>query len=127
MRIPSHQLFRVLGQELFVWRKAVLAVFLSVNVVAVGLALVWPKSYTAWTSIFVEDKNILDPLMQGAAVRTPLTDRSRIAKEVIFSHRVMHQLAADIGWFRDNPGDAEKERITRAHHGHQCGPQHNPY
>ena len=101
----------MLGRELLTKRKLVLAIFLLVNVISVVVGLSWSKSYVSSTTIFVEEKNILDPLMQGAAVRTPVTDRSRIAKEVIFGRKVMNQLAEDLGLFAGNPSDIDRERV----------------
>jgi polysaccharide chain length determinant protein (PEP-CTERM system associated) len=111
MNVSTEQLLRMLGRELLVRRKAVLAIFLLVNLASVAVGLSWSKSYMSSTTIFVEEKNILDPLMQGAAVRTPVTDRSRIAKEVIFGRKVMNQLAESLGMFSDSQSDIEKERV----------------
>lgn len=111
MNLSTEQLLTMLGRELLTKRKLVLAIFLLVNVISVVVGLSWSKSYVSSTTIFVEEKNILDPLMQGAAVRTPVTDRSRIAKEVIFGRKVMNQLAEDLGLFAGNPSDIERERV----------------
>lgn len=118
MNVSTEQLLTMLGRELFTRRKFVIAIFLFINVVSVIVGLSWSKSYTSSTTIFVEEKNILDPLMQGAAVRTPVTDRSRIAKEVIFGKKVMSQLAEDLGLFSAGHSDLEKERIIDRLRGH---------
>lgn len=111
MNVSTEQLLRMLGREFLIRRKAVLAVFLLVNLICVIAGMSWSKSYVSSTTIFVEEKNILDPLMQGAAVRTPVTDRSRIAKEVIFGRKVMTQLAEGLGLFAGDLSDIEKERV----------------
>lgn len=118
MNVSTEQLLTMLGRELLTRRKLVIAIFLLINIVAVLVGLSWSKSYTSSTTIFVEEKNILDPLMQGAAVRTPVTDRSRIAKEVIFGKKVMTQLAEDLGLFTASHSDIEKERIIDRLRGH---------
>lgn len=118
MNVSTEQLLTMLGRELLTKRKLVIAIFLSINIVSVFVGLSWSKSYTSSTTIFVEEKNILDPLMQGAAVRTPVTDRSRIAKEVIFGRKVMNQLAEDLGLFAAGHSDIEKERIIDRLRGH---------
>lgn len=111
MRIPLDQLPRALGHELYLRRKVVLAIFLVINVLGVALATTWPKKYTSATSIFVEEKNVLDPLMQGVAVRAPVIDRVRIARDILFGQPVMQQLAEDLGLLADNPSDLRKEQI----------------
>lgn len=112
MNVSTEQLLKLLSRELLLRRRQVLALFLLVNLLAVVGGLAWSKSYVSSTTIFVEDKNILDPLMQGAAVRTPVTDRSRIAKEVIYGRAVMDLLAEGLGLYQGNPTDFEKERIV---------------
>lgn len=118
MNVSTEQLLTMLGRELLTRRKFVIAIFLLINLVGVVVGLSWSKSYTSSTTIYVEEKNILDPLMQGAAVRTPVTDRSRIAKEVIFGKKVMTQLAEDLGLFAASHSDLEKERIIDRLRGH---------
>jgi polysaccharide chain length determinant protein (PEP-CTERM system associated) len=112
MNASTDQILKLLGRELLLRRKYVLAIVLIVNLAAVIVGLAWSKAYVSSTTIFVEDKNILDPLMQGAAVRTSVTDRSRIAKEVIYGRAVMDQLADGLGLYNDSLTDVEKERIV---------------
>lgn len=111
MRIPVDQLVPVLGRELYVRRKAILMIFLAVQVVGAALATTWPKKFTSATSIFVEEKNALDPLMQGVASRAPVIDRVRIAREILFGQQVMHKLADDLGLLSEKPSDLQKEQI----------------
>lgn len=118
MNVSTEQLLTMLGREFLTKRKFVLAIFLCINVASVIVGLSWSKSYTSSTTIYVEEKNILDPLMQGAAVRTPVTDRSRIAKEVIFGKKVMNQLAEDLGLFAASNSDIDKERVIDRLRGH---------
>lgn len=118
MNVSTEQLLTMLGREFLTRRRLVLIIFLFLNVAGVVVGLSWSKSYTSATTIFVEEKNILDPLMQGAAVRTPVTDRSRIAKEVIFGKKVMNQLAEDLELFAGGQSDIEKERIIDRLRGH---------
>ena len=74
-----HRLFFVITFALI----TVLVVFIGVN---------WPKQYTSSTTIFVEEQNILGPLMEGAAIQTEVLDRAAIAREMIFGNRIMHKL-----------------------------------
>lgn len=111
MKVSNEQLLRMLGRELLLRRKLVVVVFLLVNLVGVVVGLSWSKTYVSATTIYVEDKDILDPLMQGTAVRTPVTDRSRFAKEVIFGSKTMNRLAEELGMYAGDLSDIEKERI----------------
>lgn len=68
--------------------------FISVSIVMIGNN--WPKQYSSSTTIFVEEENVLGPLMQGAAVQTEVIDRSAIAREIIFGRNFMHKLIKQV-------------------------------
>jgi protein tyrosine kinase modulator len=102
---------KVLINETFYYRKPVVMAFIVINIVLLLLGLLWPKGYSAHTSIVVEDKKIIQPLMQGAAVPTEVTDRSRLAREIIFGRKIMNQIMEYAGWLKDNPSPTEQEKI----------------
>src|SRR3989344_2485095 len=107
---PEHRV-KVLINEVFSYRKAVVAVFVAVNLIALGLGLVWPKSYTSSTTIVVEDKKIIQPLMQGAAVATEVADRARLAREGVFGRKIMNQILQHGGWMKTNLSPEEQEKL----------------
>ena len=111
MSLHPEQLLKVLINEAFCYRKAVVMAFIVINIVLLVLGLLWPKGYTAHTSIVVEDKKIIQPLMLGAAVTTEVTDRSKLAREVIFGRKIMSQILEHAGWMKDNPSPTEQEKI----------------
>ena len=102
MKLNPDQFIPVLTTEAFHHRKAVVAIFIVVNLLTLTLAVVWPKGYSASTTILVEDKKIIQPLMQGAAVTTDVADRSRLARDVIFGRKIMNQILQDAGWLKDS-------------------------
>ena len=65
-----HRFFVVIGFVLLTWA----ALYVGMN---------WPKIYTSSTSIYVEEQNIMGPLMQGAAVQTEVIDIDRARRRVI--------------------------------------------
>ena len=111
MNLHPEQLLKVLINEAFYYRKTVVMAFIVISLVLVVLGLLWPKGYAAHTSIVVEDKKIIQPLMQGAAVPTDVIDRSRLTREVIFGRKVMNQILEHAGWMKDNPSPTEQEKI----------------
>jgi len=70
--------------------------------------LLWPKSYTGSTSIVVDEKSIMEPLMKGAAVATETADRNRNAREVILGRRILGQVLERAGWLADHPTALEQ-------------------
>jgi polysaccharide chain length determinant protein (PEP-CTERM system associated) len=111
MNLHSEQLVKILINETFHYRKAVVAIFFVVNIAMLALGLLWPKAYTASTSIVVEDKRVIQPLMQGAAVATDVADRARLAREVIYGRKIMNQIMEHAGWMKNNPTLSEQDKI----------------
>ncbi len=114
MAVAQELLVKNLLVETYRHRGLVVAGFVLFNVLAVILGLTLGKSYVSSTTIFVEDKNIIQPLMQGAAVATNVTDRASIAKEILFGSIIINQILQDAGWIQDSPSDVEKERLAEA-------------
>jgi polysaccharide chain length determinant protein (PEP-CTERM system associated) len=98
MHLSLTQIVDALLHEAFAYRRAVVAIFVAVSFLGVGLGLSWPSKFTASTTIIVDEKNIIEPLMKGAAVATEVTDRAKLAKEVIFSRRLMAKVIERAGW-----------------------------
>lgn len=111
MQINPDQHLRVLVGETFKYRNLAVGVFIFIVVFTVIIGLMWPKTYTSSATVFVEEKNIIQPLMQGAAVATSVTDRSRIAKEIIFGRKIMNQVLEEAGWLQGGLTDIEKEKL----------------
>jgi polysaccharide chain length determinant protein (PEP-CTERM system associated) len=113
MNPHSEQLVRVFINETFHYRKAVVTVFFAVNIAMLMLGLLWPKTYTSSTSIVVEEKRVIQPLMQGAAVATDVADRARLAREVIYGRKIMNQIMEYAGWLEGNPTPTEQDEIIQ--------------
>ena len=80
-------------------RWLVLLVFAIFSFVALYVGLHFPKIFRSSVTVFVEEQNILGPLMEGAAVQSGLTiDRARIAKEIIFGRSFLSGIVEKAGW-----------------------------
>src|SRR5215510_10910504 len=111
MQMHAEQIAKAIVNELFYSRRLVVALFVVLNAAALALGLVWPRSYTASTSILVDDRNIVQPLMQGTAVPTEVVDRGRNAREVIYGRKIMDRILENGGWLASNPTGEERERL----------------
>ena len=105
---------RFLLKDLYRYRYLVVTAFGLINIVAVAVGLHWPKTYTASSTIFVEEKNIIQPLMQDAAVATTVSDRAKMARETLFSRRIMSQILESGGWIKGDASDLQKEQVMDA-------------
>jgi len=111
MQMYPEQIAKALINESFHSRRLVVIMFVAVNAALLTTGWIWPKGYTASTSIIVDEKNIIQPLMQGAAVATEVTDRSKNAREVIYGRKIMDRILEYGGWLSSRPTAEERERI----------------
>ena len=109
---PEH-LVKLLIGELFNSRKAAVGVLVFVMLGLLLTGLVWPKGFVSSTTILVDEKNIIQPLMQGAAVSTEVADRSRLAKETIFGRKLLNQLLMDTGRLKESSSPDEQEKLFK--------------
>lgn len=86
--------------------------FVVIALISLGIAYSWPKQYHASTTILVSEDNIIRQLMEGRAVATSVYDRAAIAREVVFSRRVMDQTLEAGGWSVSDLDKAERDRLA---------------
>lgn len=94
-------------------RRMVPLVLLAAGIALLGLivGLLWPKKYEASTTILVQETSIITPLMRGVATPTGTKDRADIARDVIFSRKVMNDILSTGGWLEEHPSGIEQDRI----------------
>ncbi len=94
MAVPITRLVREAAQEVSQHKvlAALLIIVVSFGILALGF--LWPYKYTSRSVIFVDDQNIIRPLMEGSAVTTKVKDRAADAREIIYSRQVLEKLVA---------------------------------
>jgi len=92
-------------------RLAIGIVFAVLALAALAIGLLWPKKFEASTTILAQESSIISPLMEGAAQATGNKNRASIARDVIFSRKVMAQILVVGGWMATNPSPVEQDRI----------------
>jgi len=113
-RAPLSEMVPVMVRE---GRRRILplaAVFCVIALAALVIGMGWPRKYFATTSILIAEDNIIQQLMEGRAVTTGVADRALIAKEVIFSRKVMDDLLELGGWLEDRPSAAKRDLLSDA-------------
>ena len=111
MQMHPEQIANALINESFHSRRLVVGMFVIVNVAMLTAGLFWPQSYTGSTSIVVDEKSIMEPLMKGAAVATETADRNRNVREVILGRKIMGQVLERAGWLTDRATALEREAL----------------
>ncbi len=94
------------------YQVAMAAIFAVIALIALGIGLfMLPRKYMATTSVIAQESDILQPLLANRAVSTQAVDRTGLAKQVIFSPKVMHQLLEIGGWMKARPSLAMQDRL----------------
>lgn len=107
-------IFRMLLAEIFARRNFVLVLFVIISLICLYLGTVWPKKYTSTSIIQIDNSNILQPLMRGAAETTDTIDKVANAREIIFGEKIMDQLLQSTDLIQSDSNDVEVERLKRS-------------
>ena len=95
MALPLSQLPREALREVRSRKWLSFLLFAIVSSAVLVLGFLWPYKYESSVVIFVDDQNIIRPLMEGSAVTTEINERASAAKELLWSRSVIEQIATD--------------------------------
>lgn len=76
----------------------------------VGLFVI-PRNYAASTTILAQDSDIIQPLLEGRAVPTGVADRAGMARQIVYSPKVLGEVLKIGGWLQDNPSPVQQDRL----------------
>lgn len=79
-------------------RKRLLAtvLFCLTSLVVLIVGIVWPLKYETSATLYVDEKNIIEPLLQGQA-EVQEVDQAREAKEQIYTRHILESVARNAG------------------------------
>lgn len=84
--------------------------FAAIAVLALVAGVFWPRTYSVTTTVLAQSSDIIQPLMEGRAVPTGTADRAGLARQVIFSRKVLDELLETGGWDGLPPLLKDKQR-----------------
>jgi polysaccharide chain length determinant protein (PEP-CTERM system associated) len=87
---------RLLVSEAFARRKLVTALFLVTTLAVTAAGLLWPKSFTSYSTVHVAGNALVSGLVDGSD--TDESDWGSIAKEILFGKTVLSKVADTGGW-----------------------------
>ena len=93
---------------------ALVLVFAFIALAALAVGVLWPKNYVSSTTVLAQKSDIIQPLLEGRAVPTGNQDRIAIAKQVIFSQKVMNDIFIAGGWSTQKLDALAKDRIMES-------------
>lgn len=111
MPVPLSELPVEIIKEVRSRKWLALLVFLIVSFGVLAAGFLWPYKYQSETVIFIDDQNIIRPLMEGSAVATKINDTTSAAQELLWSRGVIEQIAKDEEIFGEGAADAERQKL----------------
>lgn len=109
--VPLGSLLSALAGEARRRRMSLGVAFALIAIAALALGVLWPKKYEASTTILAQESSIITPLMEGAASTTANNNRAGIARDVVFSRKVMNTILVAGGWMASNPTPIQQDRL----------------
>lgn len=114
VHVALEEVLHTLLGECYARRNTIFVMFVVISITLLAVGSVWPKKYTSFTVIYIENQNILQPLMQGTAATTQAVDNAAHAKEIIYGDRIMERILKEAGWLKTNPSEVEQEKIKQS-------------
>lgn len=129
MALPLSQIPQEVIREVRNRKWLAFFLFVVVSFAILGAGFLWPYKYQSDVIIFVDDQNIITPLMEGRAVTTEINDRISAAKELLLSRSVIEKVATDPSIFEGAPSDQEsiEKRIAYVRSGVTIRPRGDSY
>lgn len=108
------ELISLTVKDCFRYRTYIVTAFaiISLSILVVGVN--WPKHYKAESLIYVDNRNVIKPLMQGTAVTAESKDIARNAQEIILGSKILDYVLTDAGWLDKNPNAIDREYIVNS-------------
>ena len=109
MQAPLGSVLREIIRELRERKWSCLLVFMMVSAMGLTAGVFWPHQYSASVTIYIDDQNIITPLMKGSAVESKVKDKVAAAKDIILGRSALNRL---VDYFEEIEGRTydEKER-----------------
>ena len=98
MNLTISEILNVLMKEMYLKRYFVLIAFVIVSFSILAVGTVWPKKYKVSAVIQVDNRNMLEPLMKGAAVKAEVKDQAKNSREILMSSKILDQTIKQAGW-----------------------------
>ncbi len=111
MALPLSHLPVEILREVRARKWLVFIVFAAVSFAVLAAGFVWPYQYRSEVIIFVDDENIIRPLMEGSAVATKISEQTSAAQQTLSSREVLTELATDTELFGKGADDIDPDTL----------------
>ena len=111
MQYTVQEQLDVMLKECLKYRQLIVVSFVITSLIILSIGLVWPKRYKAGSLIYVDNRSVIKPLMQGAAVSSESEDIARNAKEIILGSKILGKVMEVGGWAKPGATPAAIEQV----------------
>lgn len=113
MALPISKLPSEMIREVRRRKWLALAVFVAVCAGVLVTGFLWHYKFQSQVVIYVDDSNIIKPLMQGSAVTTKVSDRISAAEQLLMSRDLLAEVAKDTSIFGSGSEDLSGHRLEK--------------
>jgi len=114
MLYTSQELVSFVLKDCFKYRNKIVIAFIVISLAVLAVGVDWPKLYKAESLIYVDNRNVIKPLMQGTAVTAESRDIARNAKQIILGSNILNKVLEAGSWLEEGPTPVEKEYMIEA-------------
>lgn len=107
--ITLDEMLPLLRREAFARSGTLLAIFVGISLVFMAIGFVWQKKYTSSVQLYVDDRNLVEPLMDTA--RTADRDKAKLAKQELFAFDIIDTILDQVGFADESTSPAEREEL----------------
>jgi polysaccharide chain length determinant protein (PEP-CTERM system associated) len=109
--IPIAELLPEFPREAKRYSISLSVIFATIALTGLAVGIVWPRTYVATTTILAQSSDIIQPLLEGRAVATGVVDRAGMARQVIFSRKILEDALTIGGWKEQHPSALMQDRL----------------
>lgn len=105
------EMMPLLSREATSRKASLLAIFVVVSLALLLIGFLWQKQYLSHTTLYVDDTNVVRPLLEDIAESADQIDKANVAREIIFSRDILDTIMAEGGWVPEGTSAVQRERI----------------
>ena len=110
MRYAVETDYKLLLRNFVQYKWFLVFMFGLIAITASAVGYFTPKTYSSYSTLLLDGKTIIAPLMEGAAVSAATNNWSKVAEEIVSSRKSMTRLMRELGYI-DDKISSEKDEI----------------
>ncbi len=105
------EIMPLISREANAKRGLLLGLFAVIALTLLIVGFMWQKRFMSHTTLYVDDTNIVKPLLEDIAEAASHADKANVARELLFSRDIMDAILDQGGWVPEGSTAVQRERI----------------